>query len=352
MKPPLVSVLLPVRNGAAYIEKALHSLLKQTYPSLEILVLDDASRDDSVRRVETIGDSRVRVIHFDESQGLSRLLNRGWAAATGTYIARMDADDVSEPQRIEKQLAYLNKHSEIAGCGTWVRMFGAGRPFLARYPIGPAVLHAYALFDNPLAHPTVCLRRDVFEREGLRYNEEVGAAQDYELWIRALDRVRMDNVPEVLLRYRQHQQAVSDQKAGDSESRTLQLQRVLLERLGVKVDEDAGRFHRLVGHGAGMVSDEEMQRAEGWLQYLVESNRTAKLYDEDGMRRAIGFVWLRIALNSARVGRWAVRRYRESPFAGWYKAAARERAQLESTSLLAPLRRSHSGRSGIRGRAS
>ena len=348
MKHDLVSVLLPVRNGATYLPAALRSVLAQSHRALEVLVLDDASTDGSGAVAAAMGDPRVRVVRFDAPQGLGRALNCGWELAQGEFIARMDADDVAEPTRLSRQLALLRQRPALAGCGSWIRVVGAGRPFLARYPVGEPTLRAYALFDNPLAHPTVFLRRAAFDQAGLRYDEAARAAQDYELWVRALETLPLDNVPRALLRYRQHDAAVTAQKSGESDARIAEIQRSLLARLGVGVDADALAFHRLVGHGVAMTTEAEFTRAERWLERIVEANGVARVYAEDGLRHAVGFVWLRIALNSSRLGRWAAARYRASALAGWHRPDWRERLQLEAASRLAFMRSPGGRRPGTR----
>lgn len=349
MKADLVSVLLPVRNGAAHLEAALRSVLAQSHRALEVVVLDDASTDGSGDIAAAVKDSRVRVVRFDVPQGLGRVLNRGWELTEGEFIARMDADDVCEPDRLAVQVDVLRRRPALAGCGSWIRVIGAGRPFLARYPVGEHTLRAYALFDNPLAHPSVCLRRVAFEQAGLRYDEAARAAQDYELWVRALEVLPLDNVPRALLRYRQHAAAVTAQRAAESGARIAEIQRALLARLGIGADAGELAFHRFVGHGVAMTTEDECARAERWLERIVCANRDARVYDDEGLRRAVGFIWLRIALNSARVGRWAAARYRASACSAWHRPDWRERLQLEAASRLAFVRSTGGRRPGTRG---
>ena len=157
-------------------------------------------------------------------------------------------------------------------------------------------------------------------------------------------------MPEPLLRYRQHAGAVTDRQGDASEARSLAVQRRLLGRLGLEPEDEAARFHRLVGHGAEMRTSEEMQRAQAWLMTVAEANARAGVYDAEGLRRAIGFVWHRLALNSARGGAWAHRLYRAAPFAEWFQPSLAECLQMGGTTLLAPLRRGDAGRAGVRGR--
>jgi hypothetical protein len=344
----LVSVLLPVRNGAPHLRTALRSLARQSLRDFEVLVLDDASSDGSADIAGRFGDARVRVVRHEKPQGLARVLNGGLAEARGEFIARMDADDVAAPRRLERQVAFLRSEPGVAGCGTWLRCFGQGRPYLARYPIGASTVRAYALFDNPLAHPSACWRHEAFREHGLRYDESVGPGQDYDLWLRALAVVDLDNVPEPLLRYRIHAGAVSGRQGGASDERARDLQRGLLGRLGADAGEASLSFHRLVGHGAAMTTPEELARAEAWLQHLQGLNLRTRVYDAAGLARAVGFVWLRVCLNSARYGRWAWAHYRTSPLALHHEAALTERLQLCGAALLSAVRGPGRGRPGLR----
>jgi glycosyltransferase involved in cell wall biosynthesis len=194
-----------VYNGARFLQEAIDSMAHQTFEDWELIVVDDCSTDDTAAILAQAQerDNRIRVHRLPENLGATRALNQGARIARGTLIARMDADDVSLPTRLEKQVRYLETHPEIAVVGSWVRrldengLVGA----LHRYPTSPALVAWSFFFFNALAHPTVLMRRSALDMESV-YDPQYRLAQDYELFTRLSRRTLLANIPEVLLHYR------------------------------------------------------------------------------------------------------------------------------------------------------
>lgn len=208
---PLVSVLLPVRDGAAHLEEALESLLVQTLEEIEIVVVDDGSTDATPAILEELRsrDSRVR-IHRQPATGIVAALERARAMARGGYLARMDADDVSHPERLERQLAFMRTRPDLAGCGTLVEYVPRGRVKAGarRYErwinrrVEPDEIAAHVFVECPVPHPTFFLRRDAVDAVG-GYRDR-GWPEDYDLVLRLWEAGgRWGKVPEVLLRWRE-----------------------------------------------------------------------------------------------------------------------------------------------------
>jgi glycosyltransferase involved in cell wall biosynthesis len=201
---------MSVFNGAAYVGEAVESILKQSFRDFEFLVINDGSRDGSPEILDGFqqADARIRVIHQD-NQGLIASLNRGCAQARGTYIARMDADDVAVPERLALQVAFLGAHPEVAVLGGVVESIdGSGRSLgYRRYPVDSLEIRTELLDSNVVWHPTVMIRRDAYEAVGGFRN--VPAAEDYDLWLRIADRAQIANLPNVLLKYRIHDSQIT-----------------------------------------------------------------------------------------------------------------------------------------------
>ena len=208
---PKVSVLLPVWNGEAFLEQAIDSVLGQTLSSFELIVIDDGSSDRSAAIAEgfTSRDDRVRTLRRPH-EGLSASLNAGIAAARGDYVARMDADDVSVPDRLQKQVEYLDAHPACVAVGTWIEVVDeAGRPLgLKTYVTTHAEISA-ALLDgiSPMAHPTVVVRGDALRAAG-GYDARCYPSEDLDLWFRLGESGELANLGEALLRHRRHKAAV------------------------------------------------------------------------------------------------------------------------------------------------
>jgi glycosyltransferase involved in cell wall biosynthesis len=199
---PAVSVLLPVRNGGAFLRAALRSVLAQTHTDFEIILLDDGSTDNSPDVARAFGDSRIRVHVDGQQRGLSARLNQGVQLARADLVARMDADDICLPRRLELQLSFLAAHPEVDLVGCRVAAF-RGRQILGLLPFAAdhEALVARPWHTIPLPHPTWVGRRSWFLRNPYR-TPEVKRAEDQELLVRAARTSRYACLPEVLLAYR------------------------------------------------------------------------------------------------------------------------------------------------------
>lgn len=239
-KTPVISVILPVFNSGQYIELSIKSIILQTFHDFELIVIDDGSSDNSFEVLSTYAklDSRIHLISRD-NRGLIYTLNEAIEIANGQYIARMDADDLALPDRLEKQLAFLQEN-KLDICGASVRLIGAATGDW-RYPHSHVGCEAELLFGVPFAHPSVIGHSKVFKE--LRYASTWSLVEDYDLWQRAWAAgFQMGNVPEVLLQYRVHRKQTSalyrHQQAQHSQRlRSRHWQQLLNAKLGISPTE-------------------------------------------------------------------------------------------------------------------
>lgn len=212
---PRVSVLMPVYNGEPYVKEAVASILNQTFTDYEFIVVDDGSTDETWSILESYAvDPRIRLIQNEINLGLARSLNRALAMARGEYVARMDADDVSRPNRLATQVAFLDNHRSIGVVGSTVQIVDAGGSLgrvLSRPPTD-ALIRWSLCFQTPLAHPSVLMRKAVLDRVG-GYNDALLANQDRDLWHRLSALTRFANLKVPLLLYRKHPGQISDRCA-------------------------------------------------------------------------------------------------------------------------------------------
>lgn len=205
--PPSVSVVMPVRNGANTLATAVHSILDQSLPSFELIVVDDGSTDNTAAVATQLADLDSRVRFFPlPPRGIVSALNTGVNTARAPLIARMDADDVALPRRLQRQLAFLDRHPDIGVVGCRVE-FGGERGTQAGYAayvdwtnelLTPKEIAANRFVESPFAHPSVVFRKALINRHG-GYRDG-NFPEDYELWLRWLERgVRMGKTPENLL---------------------------------------------------------------------------------------------------------------------------------------------------------
>jgi glycosyltransferase involved in cell wall biosynthesis len=205
-----VSVIIPVYNAEDYILNSLNSILQQTHKSLEIWVIDDASTDKTIENIQSLSDDRIKLIKKTKNSGYTDSLNYGLEVATGKYIARMDADDISYPERIAKQVAYMESQPDCVVCGSWITLVPGGK--LLTYPVTHEDIVAQLLRVNAMCHPSVMIRKSVIDQHELRYNREYEPAEDYDMWSRMAFLGKLHNIPEPLLQYRLHDNQISTTK--------------------------------------------------------------------------------------------------------------------------------------------
>lgn len=200
---PMISVVLPVFNGELHLAEAIDSILAQSFPDFELIIIDDGSTDGSLRILQEYQkrDRRIRLVSR-ENRELATTLNESIDIARGEWVARMDQDDIALPQRLERQLKWL-KESGADVAGSWVKCFGSWDQRITRVYQTDQAIKVDMLFKSPFVHPSVMMRTKLIRQ--LRYDKSAEKAEDYDLWARAAQSGWvMSNVPEVLLLYRKH----------------------------------------------------------------------------------------------------------------------------------------------------
>jgi glycosyltransferase involved in cell wall biosynthesis len=212
MMKPLVSVVMSVYNGEKYLREAVESILNQTFTDFEFIIVNDGSTDRSRDILESYADERIILIH-QENAGLTRALNTGIARAHGTYIARQDADDVSKPERLEKQIAHLEANPRIGMLSTRFEFIDAkGAVTRPCYVVsGNELLQERLIRINQFCHGAAVIRKEALEAVG-GFREYFRYAQDHDLWLRIAEKYEIDNLPEFLFLYRELEEAISSEK--------------------------------------------------------------------------------------------------------------------------------------------
>lgn len=198
---------MAVHNASAYVRLAVDSILNQSVRNLEFIIIDDCSTDDSAAIIESYRDPRIRFIRNEKQSGLAFSLNRGLAMTSGSFIARMDADDISHPDRLQLQLAYMAKNRLDVCGGAISRIDTNGNVFKKRvaYSGSDKQLKANTVLSPQFFHPAVVFRSSFLKKQNVEYDETYRRAQDFELWSRlvfGVDEVRFGNVNKLVLSYR------------------------------------------------------------------------------------------------------------------------------------------------------
>ena len=278
---------MPVYNAERFLREAVESILSQTFTDFEFLIIDDGSTDGSAALLKSYTDPRLCLVQNSVNLGLTATLNRGLKEARGEYVARMDADDVSLPERFAKQVTFLDRHPKIGIVGVWAQAFGDAS-FRIPHPPAPETIRAKLLFDSALVHPAVLMRRSFLEAHSLRY-QPLGHFEDYELWQRAARLFPLANIPETLFRYRVSGGSAFFGAAADAQREVYaRIDRTTLPFLGIEPTAADLDIHTYLRRPGGNRRDE----AETWLLHLAEANRRIGYYDADAFTAMLHERWL------------------------------------------------------------
>ena len=309
-----VTVLMPVYNAAPFVQAAIDSILSQSFKAFELLIIDDASTDETADIVRKFKDPRINFITNDKNMGIAATLNRGLDRSNGEYIARMDADDISFPDRLKRQVDFLNKNPEVAVVGSWVNFIGIYSGAKVRMPWGPACVRAHLCLGNPLCHPAVMIRKTVLDEYKMRYDEQYSRSEDYDLWSRIGEYAGLDNIPEVLLAYRVHNKSVSLAFSHEMNAQELDLLNRELNKIGIEPSKAQLAFHAKIIRGHRQFSRNTILDAHAWFSKVYRKNQETKYHDPDGMARALSITWFRLCANSGNLGWWIWQCWKSAPF--------------------------------------
>src|SRR3989337_3683374 len=198
MVGPRVTILMPVYNAERFLREAIDSILDQSFKPFEFLIIDDGSTDRSAEIIESYRDPRIRFVRNAKNLGITPTLNRGIEMASCDLIARMDADDISHPQRLQKQFAFMKRNPECALLSTWARVISEDNKFIRLERYRTNFYYYNLTFECWMYHPTIVFRKHAVEQIGMY---AMPYSEDYDLFWRMSTRFRIANLPEALVDY-------------------------------------------------------------------------------------------------------------------------------------------------------
>lgn len=239
---PLVTVLMPVKNGGQFIAESVMSIREQSHKDFELLVINDQSTDDTLEIISRMGMKRLRVIGTKGPGGLVNALNFGVSQSDSQYIARLDADDLAKPHRLAMQLKAFESNPQLGLCGSWAKTFG-NSSLMLKFPEQSAAINTRMLFSNPFAHSAVMFQRQAPLDPEFPYNSQFEVAEDYKLWTEIALRWEVQNLPEVLMNYRVHSNQISRIKTDLRIHSVSKIHRELFETIGIDFSEEEMKLH-------------------------------------------------------------------------------------------------------------
>lgn len=308
---PLVSVVIPAHNAGRWLAETIGSVLAQSFDDLELIVVDDASSDDTAAVARAAADSRLRLIQNPGNLGVSATRNNGLAAARGEFVAFLDADDLCLPHRLERQVRFLKENPEVGLVGSWLKTFGAREEIWTADPRHDQIKSEF-LFRSGMLQSTVMCRRELMERLDLRYDPTITLSEDYELWTRCADLMRLANMPEVLVRYRLHGDNASLKRSEGlrASSRRIRL-RQLRKMLADPSPAEEELHNALAEYGpvGPSLKSFDLTMVEQWLLRLRTANRESRYTSKDALDILLYEFWRRCCMGSP----GGMRRFLTSP---------------------------------------
>lgn len=289
---------MPVYNAELYIAQAIESIITQTFTDWELILINDGSTDRSEAIISKYKDNRIYYLKNTENIGLIKTLNRGIDYCGGEYIARMDADDISFCDRLEKQVGFLDKHPSHIMCGTNALVINNFNDVTGRIRnlASNNLLQINLLFSDPFVHPSMMIRRNILIEN--RYDERYKHVEDYELWCRIANLGEIANLKKELFLYRWHNSNVSVLNADTQSKLKDKIIADGLKDLGIQPSDEELYCHKITFQLYALgkkqeVSIDQFDNVAAWFSKLIRQNKMKRKYSQSDF---IAFLWSRWAV--------------------------------------------------------
>lgn len=232
---PSISVLMPAYNAEKYIAVAIESILNQTFTNFEFIIIDDCSSDKTWGIIKEYSQKDFRIIPLknDKNVKISKTLNIGIEAARAKYIARMDADDYSYPERLEKQFNYMENNPDIVISGGNIEICDENLFFLnvRKYNYNDQDIRKKIFMYSPFCHPAVIFKTNEIKKINM-YNTKYNSAEDYDMYFRIGNLGKFGNIPEIILKLRTRESSISQKNSREQEKLTLKIRKLAIKEYG------------------------------------------------------------------------------------------------------------------------
>ncbi len=288
VKDILVSIIMPVYNADNYLSSSIESILNQTFCNYEFIIINDGSTDTSLDIIKKFAnvDARIVVLNNKQNTGYVQCIETGLRRSKAEFIARMDADDISLPTRLEKQYSFMQNNKAIGVCGTWFKVFG-NSDFEVKHPVWHDEIKIKMIGFNCIGHPTVMIRKELLEK--YFFDNLYVPCEDYHLWSQLIHITRFHNIPDFLLLYRDHPTNISKEKKITGEENELKIGIMQIGRLGLKPSaeevfwsKDFIRYNTIRSYNSV-----EYSEIIKWAIKLISANRQLLIYRRELFEKII-----------------------------------------------------------------
>jgi len=293
-----VNVLMPVYNGEKYLEEAIKSILDQTFIDFKFIIIDDGSIDKSVEIIKSFIDSRIELHKNDENLKLIATLNKGLDLCNAEYIVRMDADDISLPERIEKQVLFMDKNPNVVCSGSWFINFDTKQFKEINYETKDSEIRIRQLYQIQIAHPTAIWRNETIKKNKLKFNFDYAHCEDYEFWIRMGTYGNLANIPEVLVKKREHFENVNNQYGCIQEKSCTRVKINEFGRIGVIASETQVELYARMADSDFTLNTIEIEELGIFLNQLFHANRKTGYVNHKAFDLYLSQKWFHLIYSS------------------------------------------------------
>lgn len=283
---------MSVYNSSLYLKQAIDSVLNQTYSDFEFIIINDGSADESLNIIKSYSDNRIKLLENDVNKGLIYSLNKGITEARGEYIARMDADDVCVNTRLEKQVEYMDSHTDIGVLSSDYYSFNSISKRYMRSIQGDSRIRTFLLFSATVCHPTLMIRKSVLETNGLSYSVSAKHVEDFDLWTRLALHTKFETINEALLNYRDHASQVSHIYSDVQKVNSDIVRQNYLDALNFSYTPAELDIHNLISSNKKITSKKDLKAIENWLTKLIEQNQRLRKFQVDDFNSVMAKVWI------------------------------------------------------------
>jgi glycosyltransferase involved in cell wall biosynthesis len=300
---PLVSVTIPVYNAEKYLKETIESILNQTYKYFELIIVNDASTDGSKELILSFKDPRILYLENSENSGIVYTRNHCLRYATGKYIAILDADDIALPTRLEKQVEFLESHSDYGYCGSYYEVVDSNGNFTVRIkvPSNSSEIKSFLLFNNCFCHSSVMIRRELIADSMFTHGYDI--IEDYEMAYRLSRTTKLANLPEFIVKYRVHGKNQTVKNAEKMLSLRKKMDARILKDLNIQFTDFELALHSnfVNSNFLAFKTHADLQNLEAWLLKLYAITENKKEFNSETIARIIIKRWILLFYLTKRV---------------------------------------------------
>lgn len=311
MDSPLVTILMPVYNAELFLKRAMDSILNQTYKNIEFLIINDGSTDNSLAIIKSYLDTRIVLLENTKNFGLIYSLNIGMEKATGKYIARMDADDISHKDRIQKQCDYMEANTYVGILGTFIQKENKFKLY-AQPNLNSNELKTRLIFTNIFNHPTIMFRNSFVKEKKISYNQEFKHAEDYNLWLGIINETEFAILPEYLLFYENHPDQISVAFDKEQKAALSKTHHQFFSSINLNANAEELEIHRRLFYQDYIFTETFLEEVEKWILKIIENKALQKILGIKALTKTAAVVWFEVCTHFATNNVNSTRKYYSS----------------------------------------